>query len=81
MEKQNVVKARVNELLGNASMTNTELKEYLIDEAEYDASYVEDLSSYELFDHYLRYIGIIGFTDDIISGLLAAYKLENTELA
>lgn len=35
-----------------------ELKEYLIDEAEYDADYVESLSPLELVDTYLQYNGV-----------------------
>ena len=47
-------------------MTKKELKEYLVDEAEYSEERVNKMSNYELFDAWLRYNGIIGFTDDII---------------
>lgn len=52
-----------------------ELKEFLIEEAEYRADYVEDLNEFELLDHYLQYIGIIGYTEDILNTVRAAYKL------
>lgn len=47
-------------------MTKKELKEYLVDEAEYSEKYVENMSDYELFDAWLKYNGIIGYTCDII---------------
>ena len=47
-------------------MTKKELKEYLVDEAEYSERRVNKMSDYELLDAWLRYNGIIGFTDDII---------------
>lgn len=52
-----------------------ELKEYLIDEAEYDAEYVESLSPLELVDTYLQYNGICNFTEDILNLVKVAYKL------
>lgn len=48
------------------SMTKKELKEYLVDEAEYSEEHVETMSDYELFDAWLKWNGIIGFTWDII---------------
>lgn len=47
-------------------MTKKELKEYLVDEAEYSVQYVENMTDYELFDAWLKWNGIIGYTDDII---------------
>ena len=52
-----------------------ELKEYLIDEAEYDADYIESLSPLELVDTYLQYNGICNFTEDIINLVKVAYNL------
>lgn len=52
-----------------------ELKEYLIDEAEYDADYVESLSPLELVDTYLQYNGICNFTEDILNLVKVAYNL------
>lgn len=52
-----------------------ELKEYLIDEAEYDADYVESLSPLELVDTYLQYNGVCNFTDDILNLVKVAYNL------
>lgn len=47
-------------------MTKEELKEYLVDEAEYSEEHVETMSDFELFDAWLKWNGIIGFTWDII---------------
>lgn len=42
------------------------LRNYLVDEAEYDIDEVESWDDYTLIDKYLHYNGIIGWTDDII---------------
>ena len=47
-------------------MTKKELKEYLVDEAEYSESRVNRMTDEELFDAWLRWNGIIGYTWDII---------------
>lgn len=52
-----------------------ELKEYLIDEAEYDADYVESFSPLELVDTYLQYNGVCNFTEDILNLVKVAYNL------
>lgn len=54
----------------------TSLKEYLIEEAEYEPEYIEDLSDKDLLDHYLQYIGVVGFTSDIINAVASAYNLK-----
>lgn len=46
-----------------------DLKNVLIDDCEYTPERVEDMSRYEMIDRYLRYFGIIGYTDDIIEQL------------
>ena len=46
-----------------------DLKNVLIDECEYSPERVEDMSRYEMIDRYLKYFGIIGYTDDIIEQL------------
>lgn len=46
-----------------------DLKNVLIDDCEYSPERVEDMSRYEMVDRYLRYFGIIGYTDDIIEQL------------
>ena len=53
-----------------------ELKDYLIDEAELRAEYVNDLEPRGLVNEYLKYNGIIGYTDDIINVIINAYNLE-----
>ena len=60
-------------------MTKQELKNYLIDECEYTKSRVESMSAMAMVDRYLRYNGIIGYTEDVISVVEAAFgvKLEN----
>lgn len=47
-------------------MTKQELKNYLVDEAEYSQEEVDQMSPFELIDAWLVYNGIIGFTQDII---------------
>ena len=46
-----------------------DLKNELVDFCEYTPERVEDMTRYEMFDRYLKYIGIIGYTDDIIQQL------------
>lgn len=46
-----------------------DLKNVLIDDCEYTPERVEDMSRYEMIDRYLKYFGIIGYTDDIIEQL------------
>lgn len=47
-------------------MNKEDLKDYLVYEAEYSEERVNKMSDYELFDAWLRYNGIIGYTYDII---------------
>lgn len=47
-------------------MTKDELKDYLVDEAEYSREVVDGMSNFELVDSWLKWEGIIGFTEDII---------------
>lgn len=58
-------------------MTKQELKNYLIDEAEIRPSRVEAMDEYDLFDAWLKYQGIIGFTSDIIEVYKAANEKSN----
>ena len=59
------------------------LKDELIDICEYNPEKVEEMTRYEMVDAWLKYNGIIGFTDDIItllsnaSGINLVNKLEN----
>ena len=46
-----------------------DLKNELVDFCEYTPERVEDMTRYEMFDRYLKYNGIIGYTDDIIEQL------------
>lgn len=46
-----------------------DLKNVLIDDCEYSPERVDDMSRYEMIDRYLKYFGIIGYTDDIIEQL------------
>ena len=57
-------------------MTKEELKKYLIEEAEYKEARVNDMDAYELFDKYLQWNGIIGYTDDIIDAFKGAFEDE-----
>ena len=57
-------------------MTKEDLKDYLVYEAEYSERRVNKMSDYELFDAWLRYNGIIGFTDDIVD-MVKCLNLKN----
>lgn len=57
-------------------MTKDELQDYLIEEAEYDEEYVLQMTDYDLVDCYLKYNGLIGWTDDILRVIEAAYGIE-----
>lgn len=71
---ENKLKAFIEDTNGQFD-DQMELKEYLIDEAEYDADYVESLSPLELVDTYLQYNGICNFTEDILNLVKVAYNL------
>lgn len=71
---ENKLKAFIEDANGQFD-DQMELKEYLIDEAEYDAGYVESLSPLELVDTYLQYNGVCNFTEDILNLVKAAYNL------
>ena len=47
--------------------TRKELDDYLINECEYTQREVDNMDDRDKFDAYLRYEGIINFTDDIIA--------------
>lgn len=71
---ENKLKAFIEDANGQFD-DQMELKEYLIDEAEYDADYVESLSPLELIDTYLQYNGVCNFTEDILNLVKVAYNL------
>lgn len=71
---ENKLKAFIEDTNGQFD-NQIELKEYLIDEAEYDADYVESLSPLELVDTYLQYNGVCNFTEDILNLVKVAYNL------
>ena len=71
---ENKLKAFIEDANGQFD-DEMELKEYLIDEAEYDADYVESLSPLELVDTYLQYNGVCNFTEDILNLVKVAYNL------
>lgn len=50
------------------------LIEYLIDECEYTQEQVDEMSARDMVDAWLTYTGIVGFTDDILEVVEAAYK-------
>lgn len=47
-------------------MNKKQLQDFLIDEAEYDEGDVMNMDAYELIDKWLRYEGLIGWTDILI---------------
>lgn len=57
-------------------MDKEDLKQYLIDEAEYNAEDVERMECFELLDNYLSYNGIIGYTEDICHVVMAAFGVK-----
>ena len=71
---ENKLKAFIEDANGQFD-DQMELKEYLIDEAEYDADYVESLSPLELVDTYLEYNVVCNFTEDILNLVKVAYNL------
>ena len=71
---ENKLKAFIEDANGQFD-DQMELKEYLIDEAEYDADFVESLSPLELVDTYLQYNGVCTFTVDILNLVKVAYNL------
>ena len=56
-------------------MTNEELRDYLVTEANWDVEDAENLRSYELVDAWLKYWGIRGYTDQILEVVAAAYEI------
>ena len=53
--------------------TLEDLKNYLIEEAEYKPTKVNNMTPEELFEAYLTWNGIIGYTQDIIEAYKAAF--------
>jgi len=60
-------------------MTKQDLKDYLIEEAEFKPEWVNNATPYQLVDAYLKYNGIIGYTDDIFAAVGAALDIENLQ--
>lgn len=52
-------------------MKRAELREYLIDEAEYSEEDVNSMTDYEMLDAWLIYNGIVGYTEELIDVLSA----------
>lgn len=57
-------------------MDKQEIKDYLIEVAEYSEARVNSMSPYQLVNAYLRYEGIIGYTDLILGIIGAAYDIK-----
>lgn len=53
------------------TMKRQELRDYLVDEAEYSEEDVARMTDREMLDAWLIYNGICGFTDDILDVLEA----------
>lgn len=54
--------------------TRQDLITYLVNEAEYEPEELQELEPEKLIDKFLMWNGIIGFTNDIINAVKAAYK-------
>ena len=61
-------------------MTQDDLRDYLVTEAEYDVEEAENLNGYELIQAWLEWNGIIGFTSDILDVVAAAYNLPDFDV-
>ena len=57
--------------------TLEDLKNYLIEEADYDITQLNNMTREELFEAYLTWNGIIGYTQDIMEAYEAAFLSEN----
>lgn len=57
-------------------MSKEELKNYLVDEAEYSIDEVNEMTDFELVDNWLAWQGIVDWTEDIIEVIKAAYDVE-----
>lgn len=57
-------------------MDKQELKNYLVDEAEYSIDEVNEMTDFELVDNWLAWQGIVNWTEDIIEVIKAAYGVE-----
>ena len=57
--------------------TLEDLKNYLIEEADYELIQVNNMTPEELFDAYLTWNGIIGYPQDIMEAYEAAFLSEN----
>ena len=53
--------------------TLEDLKNYLIEEADYDITQLNNMTREELFEAYLTWNGIIGYTQDIMEAYQAAF--------
>lgn len=56
-------------------MDRIQLKEYLIDEAEYSSEEVEEMTNSELIDKWLTYEGLIGYTSEILDTIEGVYNV------
>ena len=59
-------------------MTKEELKQYLIENTGRTEYSVNHMSGYSLFNAYLVWKGIIGFTDSIIEAYKASFENNET---
>ena len=57
-------------------MDRIQLKEYLIDEAEYSHEEVEEMTNTELIDNWLIYEGLIGYTSEILDTIEEVYNVK-----
>lgn len=61
-------------------MTKEDLKDYLIEEAEYSEEDVNNMDAEELVNAWLTWNGIIGYTSDVLEVVAAAYENNLKEL-
>lgn len=47
-------------------MTKADLKRYLVEEAEYSQTKVDQMDAWDMIDAWLEYNGIIGYTHELL---------------
>ncbi len=52
------------------------MMEYLVNEAEYSESEVDEMTNTEMLDHWLEYNGICGYTEDIMDVIEAVFGVD-----
>lgn len=57
-------------------MNNKQIAKFLVEEAMYNEQEVNNMTNYEIFDAWLKYQGIIGYTDIIIEKVESIFDVD-----